>query len=61
MQGWGNSKSGSKGQGKGKGVARSEDAGGAGRVALELDVLKSADLFQADGPELAERCLGVSG
>ena len=44
-----------KGKGKGKEAAGSEDEGGAGRGALELEVLKAADLFQAEG--LLKHCL----
>ena len=46
-----------KGSGKGKGneAADSEEDEGAGRAALELKVLKAADLFQAEG--LLKHCL----
>jgi hypothetical protein len=57
--GKGKGKSGSKGKsngkGKGKEAADSEEDEGAGRAALELKVLKAADLFQAEG--LLKHCL----
>ena len=43
------------GKGKGKEAAGSEEDEGAGRAALELKVLKAADLFQAEG--LLKHCL----
>jgi hypothetical protein len=45
----------SKGKGNGKEAADSEEDEGAGRAALELEVLKAADLFQAEG--LLKHCL----
>ena len=42
-------------EGKGKEAAGSEGDEGAGRAALELEVLKAADLFQAEG--LLKHCL----
>ena len=57
----GKGKSGSKGKGKeagkgkGKEAADSEEDEGAGRAALELEVLKAADLFQAEG--LLKHCM----
>jgi hypothetical protein len=58
-KGGGKGKSGSKGKsngkGKGKEAADSEEEEGAGRAALELKVLKAADLFQAEG--LLKHCL----
>jgi hypothetical protein len=57
--GKGKGKSGSKGKsngkGKGKEAVDSEEDEGAGRAALELEVLKAADLFQAEG--LLKHCL----
>jgi sugar lactone lactonase YvrE len=47
----------SKGKGNGKEAADSEEDEGAGRAALELEVLKAADLFQAQG--LLKHCLAV--
>jgi hypothetical protein len=49
--GGGKGKGGIKGKSKGKGkeAADSENDEGAGRAALELEVLKAADLFQAGG------------
>ena len=47
--GKGGGKGGSGGKGKGKEAASSEEGEGAGRAALELEVLKGADLFQAEG------------
>ena len=44
-----------KDNGKGKGAAGSEEDEEAGREALELEVLKAADLFQAEG--LLKHCL----
>ena len=44
-----------KGKSKGKEAAGSEDEGRAGRGALALEVLKAADLFQAEG--LLKHCL----
>jgi hypothetical protein len=44
-----------KGKGKSKEAAGSEDDEGGGRAALELEVLKAADLFQAEG--LLKHCL----
>ena len=60
-QGRGGGQGGSKGKGKGKGkeAAGSEDEVGAGRGALELEVLKAADLFQAEG--LLKHCLEAFG
>ena len=49
------SKGKSNGKGKGKEAADSEEDEGAGRAALELKVLKAADLFQAEG--LLKHCL----
>ena len=43
------SKGKSDGKGKGKEAADSEEDEGAGRAALELEVLKAEDLFQAEG------------
>jgi hypothetical protein len=43
------------GKGGGKEAAGSNDDEGAGRAALELEVLKAADLFQAEG--LFKHCL----
>jgi hypothetical protein len=58
-KGGGKGMGGSKGKGKGKGkskeAAGSEDDEGAGRAALELEVLTAADLFQAEG--LLKHCL----
>ena len=53
--GAGGSKGKGKGKSKGKEAAGSEDVGGAGRGALALEVLKAADLFQAEG--LLKHCL----
>jgi hypothetical protein len=55
--GGGKGKGGSKGKSKGKGkeAAGSEEDDGAGRTSLELEVLKAADLFQAEG--LLKHCL----
>jgi hypothetical protein len=44
-----------KGKGKGKEVVDTEDDAAAERTALELEVLKAADLFQAEG--LLKHCL----
>jgi hypothetical protein len=54
-KGKGGSKGKGKGKGKGKEAAGSEEDEGAGRAALELEVLKAADLFQAEG--LLKHCL----
>jgi hypothetical protein len=48
-KGGGKGGGGGKGKGKGKEAAGSEEDEGAGRAALELEVLKAADLFQAQG------------
>ena len=53
--GAGGSKGKGKGKSEGKEAAGSEDEGGAGRGALALEVLKAADLFQAEG--LLKHCL----
>jgi hypothetical protein len=53
--GGGKGKGGSKGKGKGKEAAGSEEDEGSGPAPLELEVLKAADLFQAEG--LLKHCL----
>ena len=53
--GAGGSKGKGKGKSKGKEAAGSEHEGRAGRGALALEVLKAADLFQAEG--LLKHCL----
>jgi sugar lactone lactonase YvrE len=54
-KGKGGSKCKGRGKGKGKEAAGSEEDEWAGRAALELEVLKAADLFQAEG--LLKHCL----